>query len=223
LKEQPGEVTSKITEKNRQRILEAAVRAFAQHGFKGTSVKQIADDAGLPKTNVLYYFRSKQQLYTDVLRNILHVWNSSFDKATVDDDPAEVLADYIAEEVEISRTHPCSSKVFAMEILNGANNFDDAFMDEHRTWMQGRTKVLQGWIDNKKMKALSPEYLLYHIWACTQHYADFSAQITNLRGKPMMKQDFDDVVSQLVTLILTGCGLTVPKRYQGIQNDAVSA
>jgi TetR/AcrR family transcriptional regulator len=223
LKNKPVEVTSKITEKNRQLILESAVRAFAQDGFKGTSVKQIADDAGLPKTNVLYYFRSKQKLYTEVLKNILHVWNSSFDKATVDDDPAKVLATYIAEKVEISRTHPCSSKVFAMEILNGATNFDEEFLHEHRTWMNGRTEVIQGWIDQNKIKAMSPEYLLYHIWACTQHYADFSAQITNLRGKEMTSKDYNDVVTELVSLILTGCGLSVPTQFQGQTHDAVSA
>ena len=48
---------------------------------------------------------------------------------------------------------------------------------------------------------------------CTQHYADFSAQITSLRGKTMKRADFDEATRQLVQLILSGCGLTVPEKY----------
>lgn len=203
-----------IGAKNKALILNAAERAFALNGLKGTSVQQIADAANLPKTNVLYYFKSKQELYMAVLQQILKVWNSGFDKATVDDDPALMLADYIAEKVEISRSNPFASKVFAMEILNGATNLTDYLREEHGEWMQGRVDVIQGWIDAEKMDALSPEYLLYHIWACTQHYADFSSQITNLRGSKMLKQDFNDAALNLIQLILTGCGLNVPEKYQ---------
>ncbi|TBR41544.1 TetR family transcriptional regulator [Marinomonas agarivorans] len=207
---------SKITQKNRQVILKAAVQAFAQNGFKGTSLKQIADDAQLPKTNVLYYFPSKQELYLSVLENILHIWNFRFDQATVDDDPATVLADYIAEKMEFSRTQPFASKVFAMEVLNGAENFNSAFLTEHRRWMEERVSVMQQWIEEKKVAPLEPEYLLYHIWACTQHYADFSAQIRGLKGRNMSKKDFKIATNNLVSLILTGCGLTVPDAYRSL-------
>ena len=60
-----------IGAKNKTLILSAAEKAFAQNGLKGTSVQQIADRAGLPKTNVLYYFKTKQELYMAVLQQIL--------------------------------------------------------------------------------------------------------------------------------------------------------
>lgn len=202
-----------IGAKNKALILKAAEKAFAQNGFKGTSVQQIADKAGLPKTNVLYYFKSKQELYMSLLEQILFVWNSAFDKATSDDDPAETLADYIAEKMEISRANPYASKVFAMEILNGASNLTDYFREQHVKWMQGRVAVIRAWVEQGKMEALDPDYLLYHIWACTQHYADFSAQITNLRGSKMRKTEFEDATCNLVKLVLTGCGLPVPEKY----------
>lgn len=205
---------SKISEKNKRRIIEAAVRAFAQNGFKGTSIKQIADDAKLPKTNVLYYFSSKQVLYTAVLQDILLVWNSSFDKATAEDDPAITLATYIAEKMEISRIHPYSSKVFAMEILRGATNLNKSNFAEYQAWMKSRVAVIEAWIKQNKINTMSAEYLLYHIWACTQHYADFSAQITGLRGKKMTKADFQHATQDLIALILNGCGLAVPECYR---------
>ncbi len=213
-------ITTRVTDagigaKNKANILNAAEKAFAQNGFKGTSVQKIADEAGLPKTNVLYYFKSKQELYLAVLTETLALWNSRFDLATAEDDPAETLAEYIAEKMEMSRTHPLASKIFAMEILNGAPNLSGYFDDEHAKWMQGRVDIIQAWIARGKMKPVDPTYLLFTIWASTQHYADFNAQITRLRGSKMKKADFTEATCQLVQMILQGCGLTIPQQYQG--------
>ncbi|HCB09740.1 MAG TPA: transcriptional regulator, partial [Alteromonas sp.] len=171
-----------IGAKNKQKILVAAEKAFATYGFKGTSVQQIADEAELPKTNILYYFKSKQGLYVALLQDIMSLWNSRFDQVTEDDDPAESLADYIADKMTMSRTHPQASKIFAMEVLNGAPYLNKFFSNEHVAWMEGRVAILNSWIAQGRMTAVDPLYLLFHIWACTQHYADFSAQITSLRG-----------------------------------------
>lgn len=203
-----------VGEKNKQVILKAAEKAFAQQGFKGTSVQQVADAASLPKTNVLYYFKTKQDLYQAVLEQTLSLWNSRFDAATEQDDPAETLADYISEKMEMSRTHPLLSKIFAMEIINGAPNLNPYFNDEHLSWMQGRVKIIEAWIAQGKMKPVDPHYLLYNIWASTQHYADFSTQITRLRGQRMRKNDFQNATRTLIAITLTGCGLTVPPRYK---------
>lgn len=200
---------------NRRKILQAAEKCFAQFGFKGTAVQKIADEAGLPKTNVLYYFKSKQELYVAVLEETLSLWNSHFDRATVEDDPAEVLAAYIAEKIEVSRTHPMASKIFAMEIINGAPNLNGYFDEEHALWMQGRIALINSWIAAGKLAPLDPEYLLYTIWASTQHYADFSAQITRLRGRKMVKADFEQAKVQLIQLLLGGCKLAVPEAYKG--------
>ena len=202
-----------IGAKNKQKILVAAEKAFATYGFKGTSVQQIADEAELPKTNILYYFKSKQGLYVAMLQDIMSLWNSRFDQVTEDDDPAQSLADYIADKMTVSRTHPQASKIFAMEVLNGAPYLNKFFSNEHVAWMEGRVAILNSWIEQGRMTAVDPLYLLFHIWACTQHYADFSAQITSLRGKTMKRADFDEATRQLVQLILSGCGLTVPEKY----------
>jgi len=199
---------------NRRKILQAAEKCFAQFGFKGTAVQKIADEAGLPKTNVLYYFKSKQELYVAVLEETLSLWNSHFDKATVDDDPADVLSTYIAEKIEVSRTHPQASKIFAMEIINGAQNLSGYFDEEHGLWMKGRLAVIEQWVKAGKLPPVDGEYLLYTIWASTQHYADFSAQITRLRGKKMTRADYEQATKQVVKIILGGCGLPIPEAYR---------
>jgi len=202
-----------IGKQHKKVILRAAETAFAQNGFKGTSIQNVAELAKLPKTNVLYYFKTKRELYSGVMQEILHTWDSSFDTATEQDEPSAVLANYIAEKIEMSRLNPNASKIFALEILNGAGNFDAQFNEQHKAWFEGRVQVIQAWIKNNKMQNVDAEFLLYHIWASTQHYADFSAQISNLRGSKMNIKDFGNATKTTIAIILRGCGLNVPTQY----------
>jgi AcrR family transcriptional regulator len=48
------------------RILEAAKKVFIQNGLEGTTMQQIADEAGINKSLLHYYFRSKDRLFDAV-------------------------------------------------------------------------------------------------------------------------------------------------------------
>ena len=204
---------SSIGTKRRSLIISSALKVFAEDGFKGASIQKIADAAKLPKANVLYYFSSKKALYCKVIESILAMWNSSFDNVTANDCPAESLANYIADKMEISRLHPYSSKVFAIEIINGGSNLDDSFKASHQNWVSGRISVINAWIEAGKLDDIHPEYLLFNIWSSTQHYADFSSQISQLRGSVMRKKDFAQATTTVINIILKGCGLKVPSAY----------
>jgi AcrR family transcriptional regulator len=51
----------------RERILESALRAIAQNGFRGSSLAAIAADAGLTTAGLLHHFPSREQLLVAVL------------------------------------------------------------------------------------------------------------------------------------------------------------
>ena len=57
------------------------------------------------------------------------------------------------------------------------------------------------------MKAVSPEHLLYMLWATTQHYADFGHQIETLNGgRPLSDAQWREAKDQVKTMILRGIG-----------------
>lgn len=128
--------SGKIRQENHKKILEAAELTFVQHGYKGTSMQAIADAADLPKANVLYYFKSKQALYTSVLENISSRWDETLDHISEDDEPAETLANYISTKVDLAISYPNASKIFATEIIHGAPHLKDHLRTTLRPWVR---------------------------------------------------------------------------------------
>jgi TetR/AcrR family transcriptional regulator len=52
-----------------QAILDAAVRLFSRHGFDGVSMRTIAHEAGVSKSNIYHHFRSKEDLYLAIMQS----------------------------------------------------------------------------------------------------------------------------------------------------------
>ncbi len=52
---------------NRSRLLQAATDAFAEQGFEGTSLRAIADTAGVSFQLIAYYFGSKEELWVETV------------------------------------------------------------------------------------------------------------------------------------------------------------
>ena len=198
----------KIRIDNEKAILVAAEKEFAARGFNGASMNRIAQGAGVPRTNVHYYFRNKEDLYAKVLTDVIQMWDSSFSQITVDDDPATVLEAYIRAKVAYSKTHPLASKIFASEILHGAPVLSTYLKREHRDWLRGKAEIMDSWTRQGKMDPVDPFYLIFMIWASTQHYADFEVQVKTVLGKQRLSaKDFDAIADNLTHIILKGCGI----------------
>ncbi|MBD1554373.1 TetR/AcrR family transcriptional regulator [Pseudomonas typographi] len=205
---QNGKPASRIRQKNEEAIIHAAEDEFAKHGFKGTSMNTIALNAGLPKANLHYYFTNKLGLYVAVLSNIIELWDSTFNHLSADDDPAEALARYIRAKMEFSRRQPQASRIFAMEIISGGQCLNEYFSQDYRLWFKGRAAVFEAWIAAGKMDPVDPVHLIFLLWSSTQHYADFATQICRVTGKTRLtKQDFEMAASNLITILLKGCGI----------------
>ncbi len=66
---------TRIQERNRATILEAALEVFSRHGFRGATLDQIAQEAGgLSKPNLLYYFPSKDAIHAELLSGLMESW-----------------------------------------------------------------------------------------------------------------------------------------------------
>ena len=196
-----------IREANEALILRAAEKQFALHGFRGTTTEGIASEARLPKANVHYYFKTKANLYRQVLKGILEDWMDAAAAFEADDDPQRALTLYITAKMQFSRQRPYGSRVWASEIMRGAPVMERFLGTTLKTWVNARVKTIRSWISSGKIRAVDPESLLYMIWAVTQHYADFERQIAILNGgNAFDERQYRDRVEQVVKLILGSVG-----------------
>ena len=198
-----------IRRKKEAQILKAAEKVFAEFGFRGATTQMIADHAGIPKANLHYYYPTKLVLYREIIGDIFSVWLEAAQSFDENSDPVEALSRYIDKKMEISRSHPNGSKIWANEVMHGAPIIQDYLETTLREWTDTRMVIIQRWIDDGLIDNIDPRHLLYMIWATTQHYADFVHQINTLNsGKKLTNEQWDNARRDVKTIILNGIGAT---------------
>ena len=117
-------VTHPPSPRTRQRILTAARQLFAQQGFHGAAVREIAQRAGTNKALIYYYFRDKDALYRAVLQDsflpLLALW----------EDPAirtastarEKLSRFLEGFIQFHARNEALRKILALEITRGGKH-----------------------------------------------------------------------------------------------------
>ncbi len=201
------------TRPGRERIMaairEAAIAEFSLHGLKGTSTQAIAERAGLTKPQLHYYISGKDELYEELLMQVLHDWKVVFSFEAAND-PARVLATYIRAKLDHAFDNPEISRIFTREVLDGGRNLE-RYWPNARAWSQKKIDIINGWMARGLIPPMDARLLLMHIWALTQHYADFALQVRVMHGLPPDAPLPRETITREVTaFILRGCGLTPP-------------
>jgi len=202
-----------VGERQRERIIRAATLVFSRKGYDGARVEAIAQKAGMPKGNVLYYFKSKKALYRVVIKQVLSLWLEALGNVAVDGNPEEAIRQYVNRKLALSRNHPEASRLFAMEVISGAPIISDHLSGELRRWVEEKGRVFRKWQEDGLMAKIDPAHAFFMIWAVTQTYADFEAQIQAVTGvKDYDQEIYSDAAGEVVDALVRGLGL---KRDQG--------
>ncbi|HEY8208380.1 MAG TPA: helix-turn-helix domain-containing protein, partial [Myxococcaceae bacterium] len=62
-------------------LMEAAKRCFLLHGYRRTSIDDVAQEAGVAKGTVYLYFRSKEEIFREVSAAVIHKYLTEAEKA----------------------------------------------------------------------------------------------------------------------------------------------
>lgn len=200
---------TRIQEEKEEKILEAALDVFSAYGFRGATIDQIADAAGMSKPNLLYYFRTKEAVHRTLLDRMLFTWLEPLRALDADGNPEQEIRSYIRRKLEMSRDFPRESRLFANEILQGAPHIEDELTGPLKTLVDEKALVIRAWIKAGKIAKCDPYHLIFSIWSTTQHYADFDVQVRAVLGDKAGEGRFEDAARHLEELFLRG--LTVEK------------
>ncbi|EPZ8122784.1 HTH-type transcriptional regulator RutR [Yersinia enterocolitica] len=196
---------SKAGAAKRQLIMTAALELFSLYGIHGTSLDQVAERADVSKTNLLYYFPSKEALYIAVLKDILAIWLAPLKALQADQQPIDAIRHYIALKLAVSRDHPQASRLFCLEMIQGAPLLKQELAGELKTLFDDKVLIICRWMDDGLIAKVEPQHFIFMLWATTQHYADFSAQIEAISGKSLSdKEFFQQTVESVQQLVIGG-------------------
>ena len=118
--------------------------------------------------------------------------------------PRKVLGDYIRRRRLYGFEHPARSRIFAAETMRGAPLLRPLMGTSQRRTAQA-VAVITAWVDAGLMRPVDPLLLLFHIWAVTQHYADYEHQIAFFRGQTVVgKTDRVRLIAEVTAFVLQG-------------------
>ena len=189
---------SRIQIARREIILEAALEVFSQRGFRGATVDEIAAEAGLSKPNLLYYFDSKEAIHEQLLADLLGTWLAPLAALDPAGDPIAEIGAYVRRKLEMAREFPRESRLFANEILQGAPRIEGFIRGDLKRLVDAKAQVIADWGRAGRIAPVDPWHLIFSIWATTQHYADFDAQMRMIRGPGI--EPLDGAEDYLLTL-----------------------
>lgn len=196
---------SRIQLANRALIMDAALAVFSLDGYGGATIDRIAAQAGMSKPNLLYYFRSKEDIYREVLETTVESWLQPFERIDPEGDPVDELRRYIILKIKMSEESREASRLFANEIGRGAPLLMPFLETRLRHLVDQKATILRGWMDAGKLCAVDPYHLVFVIWATTQHYADFEVQIGAILGDTARADGFYDKAAEAVlSIVLNG-------------------
>ena len=195
---------SRIQQRNRSVILDAALEVFSSEGYRGATLDQIAKQAGLSKPNILYYFNGKEEIHVTLLNQLMTTWLDPLKEMNPNGDPIKEIIGYVHRKLDMAIELPRESRLFANEILQGAPRMGPHLTAGLKPLFDEQTAVITRWMDSGKIARSDPAHLLFSIWATTQHYADFAAQAEVLLPDSNAREQGARVfLDQIFTKLLT--------------------
>lgn len=110
-----------------QKLLDAAIRAFSENGFKGTSTRDIADRAGVHHPLITYHFKNKNQLWRAAADRIFREFNISLVKAMAEvpeKDPKARAEAFVRTYVHYAHDQPALHKIILQESSNHSERLE---------------------------------------------------------------------------------------------------
>ena len=191
-------------DERRQQLVEIATRLFAQHGFSGTTTREIARAAGVTEAIIFRYFPRKDDLYAAILD-----WKSSQERTThwCDDlaaaaasaDDETIVRTVVRRLIEFQRRDPAFLRLMLHSALEG-HGLAEEYRKRH---FEPLEKFLLEYIAEGQRQgrfiAGDPRSLIFTIFALPMHH-----NLVETLGIHPDRRFGDDVIEFYTAFIVRG-------------------
>jgi len=125
------------------RILKAATKEFAEAGFAGARVDEIANSAGVNKATLYYHIGDKQALYAQVVHHLFGNAVAQFNRnVTAAQSPEEQLKGFVQTIAAMVDQHPELAAIMLREQASGGKHFPEMVAQDLAQILGVLTKIL---------------------------------------------------------------------------------
>lgn len=146
-------------------ILKAARKIFTSKGFDGTSMQEIADEAGINKSLLHYYFRSKEKLFTQIFREAFALLIPAFGDIFMSDKTFyEKIEEFTDVYIQVMIDNPQIPAFVLMELNTNPGRLADLITGSgiHPELLLSTIKAE---VDNGSIKPIDPRQLIVNMIA----------------------------------------------------------
>lgn len=181
----------------RTAILEAAEGLLVTHGFHGTSMRDIAKEAGLPLASVVYHFPKKERLYAEVLLDIAAELTAGLETAQSADDLAKVL-------VQWSINSPHRVVLLLRELLDNPSRIQKASKFPLAPFMIRAAELARA------SGAPAPELAVFQVVGAVSYVVASRPTVERIVGAARSKQIMANYEADMLAFARQALGVTNP-------------
>jgi len=137
----------------RKRLLHAAERCFARHGYEGATIERIARDAKVNNALISYHFGGKLKLYHAVIASFLERAEGELVPPR-GETATERLTDWLRQYFDFLQAHPAFPQILAREQMAGAPRMDGALTGRFFRFFGRTRELLEAGVANGEFRDL---------------------------------------------------------------------
>lgn len=145
-------------------ILEAAKRVFQRKGMDGSRMQEIADEAGINKALLHYYYRSKQLLFEAVFRSAFSIMAPQLNKIFNDDTSIfDKIRNFSNNYISFVIKHPYLPNFIIQELNRNPEFVKKLFQERHFPDLEKFTNQIHEAVSAGTIKQIKAEQLFLNI------------------------------------------------------------